>query len=729
MLLAPTSPALAATYTWSGGTAGGIWDTSATNWTGATGLPWDAVNGPTNAATFNVTSGSAVVSGLVTTNLLTFAPTSSGTFTLSGGTIALGGGTTAQIMNVLPSGTTVSAASTLTIASTITSATNFFIGGYGTTILSGSNSLAGTVTIGSGSSGVNNPTVILNNNDALAGAAAVSLLGGGTNSNQGQTLQLGNGVTISGVSLSTAAGTSRAALRVASGSTGTWNGNISGNGTLYADGLLTIGTGTTTTVTIGTIRGTGTGVLNSAITSLNKTDPGTWIINSASNTFTASPGISSGNIQVATIANAGVASPIGSGTAINVGNASASGFSSFGNFGLLRVVSSTGGSSNRPFAVTGGTFAGGGVGGGIDSGVAGQTLTMSGSVTASGSSSSASFVLTGSGNGVYSGNIAPTGTTILGLYKAGSGTWTLSGSNTFTGPVYMNGGVLSLGSGNALGTSGTLQFGLGSSPQASTLQFGPSYTATDVSSKILNSGAAIGIDTNGKDVVFANSLAVSNTGGLTKIGLGTLTLSASNAYLGTTTVNGGTLALGNLYALTTTTPTVVVNGGTLDLAGNALTLTSLSGSSAAGSITSSVAGALTLTANSPGSSTYAGGINNGLATIALTKIGTGTLALTGSSNYTGGTQINAGVLSVGNTGALGTSGSIAFGGGTLQYASGNAVDYSSRILGSGSAVQVDMNGQTVTFASAINTSNTGGFTRTGAGLLTLSGTGATRREP
>ena len=224
--------AVAAPYTWSG-VSGGIWDFSNTNWAGAPSDPWNGTNGPTNTATFALTgSSSAIVSGVVTTNGLTFAPTTTGTFTLSGGTIALGGGTSAQIMNVLPSGTTVSTASTLTIASTITSATNFFIGGYGTTILSGSNSLAGTVTIGSGSSAVNNPTVILNNSNALAGASAVSLLGGGTNANQGQTLQLGNGVTISGLTLSATAGTSRATLRVASGASGTWNGNIAGNANL-----------------------------------------------------------------------------------------------------------------------------------------------------------------------------------------------------------------------------------------------------------------------------------------------------------------------------------------------------------------------------------------------------------------------------------------------------------------------------------------------------------------
>jgi fibronectin-binding autotransporter adhesin len=714
-LLAPASSTPAADYTWSGGTAGGLWDTSATNWTGASGQPWDAGNGPTNTATFNVTSGSAVVNS-VTTNRLTFAPTSSGTFTLTGGTIALGGGTSAQIMNVVPSGT-VSTASTLTIASTITSATNFFIGGYGTTILSASNSLAGTVTIGSGSGTVLNPTVILNNSNALAGASAVSLLGGGVNSGQGQTLQLGNGVTISGVSLSTNAGTSRAALRVASGGTGTWNGNISGNGTLYADGFLTIGTGTTTTVTIGTIRGSGTGVLNSAITSLNKTDPGTWIINS-NGTYTSTPSISSGNIQVATIANAGVVSPIGSGTTINVGNSSGSGFSSFGNFGLLRVVSSTGGSSDRRFTVTGGTWAGGGSGGGIDSGVAGQTLTMSGSVTASGSA--ASFVLTGSGNGVYSGNIAATGTTILGLYKAGSGTWTLSGSNTFTGPVYMNGGVLSLGSGNALGASGTLQFGVSASPQASTLQFGPSYTA-DVSSKILGSSAAIGIDTNGQSLTFASSLAVSNTGGLTKVGAGLLTLSASNAYLGTTTISGGTLAVGNAFALSSAAARLNAAGGVLDLGGFSVSRTGTI------SFTGGTVQNGTLTNDAVAYDGQSGAVSAVLAgNVGLTKSTAGLLTLSATNIYSGSTTVSSGTLAVGNASALGSAvAGLTAAGGVLDLG-GFSVSRTGTISFTGGTVQngtltngtVAYDGQSGS-VSAVLAGNVG-LTKSTAGLLTLS---------
>ena len=60
---------------------------------------------------------------------------------------------------------------------------------------------------------------------------------------------------------------------------------------------------------------------------------------------------------------------------------------------------------------------------------------------------------------------------------------------------------------------------------------------------VLTGGATI--DTNGYNVTVVNALVSGTTsdGGLTKIGSGTLTLTASNSYSGGTTINGGTLDL------------------------------------------------------------------------------------------------------------------------------------------------------------------------------------------
>jgi autotransporter-associated beta strand protein len=72
--------------------------------------------------------------------------------------------------------------------------------------------------------------------------------------------------------------------------------------------------------------------------------------------------------------------------------------------------------------------------------------------------------------------------------------------------------------------------------------------------------------------VDAVTLAPNTSGGLTKLGAGTLTLSAANAYTGATTVAGGTLKLAHAQALPTQTQ-VVLAGGALDLNGYTVTNT------------------------------------------------------------------------------------------------------------------------------------------------------------
>ena len=138
-----------------------------------------------------------------------------------------------------------------------------------------------------------------------------------------------------------------------------------------------------------------------------------------------------------------------------------------------------------------------------------------------------------------------------GLQKIGAGVLALACSNTFTGLTLINAGTLSLANSAALAGNGNITFGGG------TLQFTASNTL-DCAGRIINSTAPIQLDTNGQSVGFSGGLSSSNSAGLIKIGAGTLTLSASNGYTGTTLVFGGTLLLANPNA---------VSGSTFDTSG------------------------------------------------------------------------------------------------------------------------------------------------------------------
>ena len=109
----------------------------------------------------------------------------------------------------------------------------------------------------------------------------------------------------------------------------------------------------------------------------------------------------------------------------------------------------------------------------------------------------------------------------------------------------------------------------------------------------------------------------------------------------------------------------------LDLNGFNQTVSGLTGADGAGGsslgvVTNSATGTSTLTHT--GSSTFAGRLQDGGAgkVVALVKSTGGTLSLTGSNSYTGGTTINAGVLNYGNVASLGTGAVTFTGNATLR---------------------------------------------------------------
>jgi len=75
-----------------------------------------------------------------------------------------------------------------------------------------------------------------------------------------------------------------------------------------------------------------------------------------------------------------------------------------------------------------------------------------------------------------------------------------------------------------------------------TLTYAPSGEGTYTNSVWVGDGGAI-LDTAGNDVTVNCSLIAAGSGGLTKLGAGTLTLTGTNTYTGATTVNEGTLVI------------------------------------------------------------------------------------------------------------------------------------------------------------------------------------------
>lgn len=108
-------------------------------------------------------------------------------------------------------------------------------------------------------------------------------------------------------------------------------------------------------------------------------------------------------------------------------------------------------------------------------------------------------------------------------------------------------------------------------------------------------------------------------------------------------------------------------------------------------------------------------------TAGLTKAGAGTLNLTGSNTYTGGTTLIAGVLNINADISLGgTSSTVTFSGNSTLQAGASVTLNSSRgiIINTGATATLDTQANFMTVAGVI--SGNGNLTKTGKGTLTLS---------
>ncbi|SDN52197.1 Subtilase family protein, partial [Methylobacterium phyllostachyos] len=138
---------------------------------------------------------------------------------------------------------------------------------------------------------------------------------------------------------------------------------------------------------------------------------------------------------------------------------------------------------------------------------------------------------------------------------------------------------------------------------------------------------------------FAND--ISGSGGLIKIGLGTLELAGTNTYAGGTSVYGGSLAVSRDANLGASGTGLVLGGGTLRILAD--------GFSTPRPITLDGAGALRIEG---GTATFAGTITDGAQAGSLVKTGAGAAILSAANSFTGRTIVADGALGLTSTGRL-----------------------------------------------------------------------------
>jgi fibronectin-binding autotransporter adhesin len=560
------------------------------------------------------------------------------------------------------------------------------IGGVGTLTKSGTsaltigtaNTFSGNVTLGAGQLNINN--------SAALGSSPTLIINGGS---------LGN--------------TSGAAVTVASNPAQTWRTDIAFNGT--SD--LNLGTGAVTqdpaNLTSGAAR--------------------TFTINNA--TLTVGGNISNG------AGNNGIVKA-GTGTLALGGQNAFSGATAI-NAGTLRIGTSTslGGAQVINASVFGGTtitlpsvaglFVGGSVTGtGIAAGttitaidVPNNVITLSATSTSSpnpvdltfGTSTAAVTVASGAAldfGGTTTANsivVGPREVSIIGDGVSGSGALTNSGTTNQQNALQ----VVTL-TGNA-SVGGTGRFDI-------------------------RAGQVAGVNT-----------AQLNLAGftLTKNGTNQFTVVSANVNQGNIVVNAGTFAIeagSNVLNNNDGTSITVNSGATLQFFANTGTVSrpiilngtgiTVNDNTGANPVTPptiasnfTVGGDVTINgANATSNLVLTGKLTETGGSRSITKTGPGKLTLANTLNeFSGQLNLNGGLVNFAAVGSLGTATPLNFDGGGLQYGTGVTADLSSTrtMTFNAGGGTIDTNSNDVTFAGNIGNNGTGGFTKAGAGTLTLNG--------
>jgi autotransporter-associated beta strand protein len=202
-----------------------------------------------------------------------------------------------------------------------------------------------------------------------------------------------------------------------------------------------------------------------------------------------------------------------------------------------------------------------------------------------------------------------------------------SALNTFTGDYIVNAGTtlqlnsaLALSANNNLVNNGTTRLNGGTTLAINALTGAGIFTSWNLGS---SSASTLSLGNNNGSGTYAGVISENGPAlSVVKNGSGTQVLTGANSYTGTTTINTGTLQIGNATTTGALGTGAVTNNGHLTFnRSNAMTVSNVIGGS--------------------------GTVN---------QAGTGTTTLAADNSYSGATTVSAGTLQVGSGGASGTLG-------------------------------------------------------------------------